>query len=418
MKKSFSLILLLFISYTTLSQWSINVTFTPAQSLQSVRFYDANTGLCTAPVYGNQFNIHRTTNAGLNWVNQTAGYTGIRFMSIWFVSADTAFISGNNGIIVKTVNAGQNWITMPTGDTTTQIWGIQFVNSFTGFACGSMGRIIKSTDRGLTWFPLSSGVQNAFSSIFFRNEQTGYISGSAIVLKTTNAGTTWTNCNAPYFSGFENFRQIIFLDDNTGYFASDAGRIVKTTNAGGNWTLLTTGTTESMFGIYFINMNTGYACGNAGKIIVTTDAGATWFPQASGTTDILTSVWFTSATTGYISTWFSKILKTTNGGFVFVEPISSEVPDKFSLEQNYPNPFNPSTKIKFAVPSDVRSEKSNVKLVVYDVLGNEITTLVNEKLAPGTYEVTWDAANHPSGVYFYQLKAGDFSETKRMTLVK
>ncbi|RPI13137.1 MAG: T9SS C-terminal target domain-containing protein [Ignavibacteriae bacterium] len=97
---------------------------------------------------------------------------------------------------------------------------------------------------------------------------------------------------------------------------------------------------------------------------------------------------------------------------------TSEVPVNFSLNQNYPNPFNPSTKIKFEIPSNVKREMSNVKIVIYDVIGKEITTLVNEQLSPGTYEVEWNASNNPSGVYFYKLHADGFTDTKRMVLVK
>jgi hypothetical protein len=89
------------------------------------------------------------------------------------------------------------------------------------------------------------------------------------------------------------------------------------------------------------------------------------------------------------------------------------VPEKFSLAQNYPNPFNPSTIIKFQIP-----KLSGVKLVVFDILGKEITTLVNEKLQPGEYEVTFDGSNLPSGVYIYKLQSGDFSDSKKLVLIK
>ena len=86
---------------------------------------------------------------------------------------------------------------------------------------------------------------------------------------------------------------------------------------------------------------------------------------------------------------------------------------KFNLDQNYPNPFNPSTKIKYSV-----TQSSNVVIKVFDVLGNEIETLVSEEKTAGTYELTWNAANLPSGVYFYQLSAGDYLETKKMVLIR
>ncbi len=101
----------------------------------------------------------------------------------------------------------------------------------------------------------------------------------------------------------------------------------------------------------------------------------------------------------------------------FLYPISEVkdkiIPDKYSLEQNYPNPFNPSTKIKYSVP-----HTSNVVLKVFDILGNEIETLINEEKQTGTYELTWYAENLPSGIYFYQIKAGSFVGTKKMVLVK
>ncbi|MCU0414293.1 MAG: T9SS type A sorting domain-containing protein [Ignavibacteriaceae bacterium] len=89
------------------------------------------------------------------------------------------------------------------------------------------------------------------------------------------------------------------------------------------------------------------------------------------------------------------------------------LPSKFLLSQNYPNPFNPSTKIKYSVP-----QSSNVELKVFDMLGKEIETLIDEEKPSGTYEVTWYAASLSSGVYFYRLQAGSFIETKKMILLK
>ena len=103
-----------------------------------------------------------------------------------------------------------------------------------------------------------------------------------------------------------------------------------------------------------------------------------------------------------------------NSGFVIgVEPISSTTPSSFRLHQNYPNPFNPKTKIKVEI-----AKLCNVKLIVYDILGREVAKLVNEKLKPGTYEVEFDGSKYASGVYFYKLITDDFSETKKMLMIK
>ncbi len=90
-----------------------------------------------------------------------------------------------------------------------------------------------------------------------------------------------------------------------------------------------------------------------------------------------------------------------------------KLPNQFSLSQNYPNPFNPTTQITFTLP-----KASNVTLTVYNVLGQQIATLVNGKNEPGEHSVSWNALNIPSGVYFYRIVAGDFVQTKKMVLMK
>jgi hypothetical protein len=100
---------------------------------------------------------------------------------------------------------------------------------------------------------------------------------------------------------------------------------------------------------------------------------------------------------------------------------NSEVTSDFRLEQNYPNPFNPITKIKFNIPQSVilsGAKNPFIELKIFDNLGREVSTLVNEQLKPGTYDVDFDGSNFSSGVYYYKLIAGDYSETKKMVLVK
>jgi len=112
--------------------------------------------------------------------------------------------------------------------------------------------------------------------------------------------------------------------------------------------------------------------------------------------------------------WCSNI----NLNSIGIQNISNEIPVKFSLEQNYPNPFNPTTKIRFTLPLWRGEGGRNLKLIVYDILGKEIQTLVNENLSAGIYEVTFDASKLNSGIYFYRLTTDNFSETKRMIYLK
>ena len=151
-----------------------------------------------------------------------------------------------------------------------------------------------------------------------------------------------------------------------------------------------------------------------GSVLRSTDSGNTWSMQTFNQTEMLNGISFVGDYTGWIVGNNGTILHTTNGGVSFVEEEQiDEVPSEFLLSQNYPNPFNPSTKIKYSVP-----QPSQVQIKVFDVLGNEIETLVSEEKPTGTYEITWNAASLPSGVYFYQLQAGEFIQSKKMILIK
>ncbi|MGQ9644553.1 MAG: T9SS type A sorting domain-containing protein, partial [Ignavibacterium sp.] len=133
------------------------------------------------------------------------------------------------------------------------------------------------------------------------------------------------------------------------------------------------------------------------------------------------------------SLYASGIGKNPNGNLDFmtvkfssltaVEETDISSPNTFHLYQNYPNPFNPYTKIRYSIPDVIASpngtkQSANVTLKVYDVLGNEVATLVDEFKSAGNYEVKFDATNLSSGTYFYRITAGEFSETKKLILIK
>jgi hypothetical protein len=120
-------------------------------------------------------------------------------------------------------------------------------------------------------------------------------------------------------------------------------------------------------------------------------------------------VWTDERAGSYNMEIYTALINTSVG----ITPSVNNVPDKFELLQNYPNPFNPTTNIKYQIPNN-----SYVSLKVFDIIGKEITTLVNEKQSPGSYEVSFDGSNLPSGVYFYKLITGNYSETRKMVLIK
>jgi hypothetical protein len=114
----------------------------------------------------------------------------------------------------------------------------------------------------------------------------------------------------------------------------------------------------------------------------------------------------------FMDGWYIDNIKISTFGITDVEDYA-QLPTEFSLSQNYPNPFNPSTKIKYSIPT-----QSKVVIKVHDILGNEVATLMDEEKSVGTYELTWNASNLSSGIYFYQLRAGDFIQMKKMILLK
>jgi len=422
MSKGFPILFLLLLVFSSAnSQWIIQHTSVPSQSIYCMKFFNDNTGYHSGVLYNSStYNIYKTTTGGINYTAQNSHYTSQRFMSIWILHPDTVFFSGNYGKILRTVDGGQNWVTLYS-DTTRQFWGLWFVNSLTGFVAGSYGTIMKTTNRGNNWVILTTNIQNALDGIYFVNENTGYVAGANVVLKTTNAGVNWTNKYGIFISGFESAKAVYFSDENTGYYCTNTSncRIVKTTDGGDNWALIHSNEgIGAGWDMSFINDMTGYVCTGSGKILKTTDAGNTWEIQNTPLTENLYAIHFPSMLTGYVASWSGKILKTTNGGATFIHNSSNENPNKFELFQNYPNPFNPTTKIRFSLPHG-----GIVRLKVYNSLGQEVSELISEQMSRGIYEVEFDGSDLNSGVYFYRLRytsidGNHFSKTKKLLLIK
>ena len=195
----------------------------------------------------------------------------------------------------------------------------------------------------------------------------------------------------------------------------------KTTNTGSNFTDATAWINTAAFNNRVFALNSqvlltnpyGYANGNWTPL-----AGSPALTGGNFTYPNLSDPYFTSTTyvgafaqgSDWTATWSQFSPETYTIG---IKQIASEVPQAFTLKQNYPNPFNPSTKINFALP-----KAGIVTLKVYDITGKEVANLVNQNLSVGTYEYDFNASNLTSGIYFYTLKTGNFTETKKMMLVK
>jgi len=154
---------------------------------------------------------------------------------------------------------------------------------------------------------------------------------------------------------------------------------------------------------------------------LSSNMGANWSEVSNGLpSDPRMSSIAISSSGGNFNYYAGLFENSLNGAKVFkmsipigIQPISNNTPAAFSLSQNYPNPFNPSAKIRFSIPYP-----AEVRLSVFDILGREISVLVNEKLIAGTYESDWNAKGEAGGVYFYRLEAEGYSETKKMLMVK
>ena len=202
-------------------------------------------------------------------------------------------------------------------------------------------------------------------------------------------------------------------DTLNGYILGDGGTILKTTDGGATWQVQPSpGTSLNAF--KFLDTGEGWVAADSGKIFKTVDGGNTWLSQNSGVQSSLTSVDFTDRLHGVAVGGSGVVLVTKNGGVTAVsERTIASVPGSPTLQQNYPNPFNPSTTINYSLPAN-----SRVVLKVYDLLGREVRTLVDEKQNAGYHNVTFQAAGLPSGVYFYRLQAATYSETKKLLLLK
>jgi photosystem II stability/assembly factor-like uncharacterized protein len=417
MKKLFTALFVVFsfcsISY---SQWNVVYTPNPAQTVMCLKFWDNNTGYHAGILYNSStFNIHKTTNGGLNYTDQSSNFTAQRFMSVWIIHPDTVFMSGNYGKIIRTVNGGTNWSTMYS-DTNLQFWGLWFTSSQTGYVAGSNGVIMKTTNTGTNWFSLTTPTSTALDGIWFVNDNTGYVGGANVFLKTTDAGATWVNKTGLFISPFETAQSVYFSDDNTGYYCTNTAncRIVKTTNGGDNWSLVNDNATAGAgWDMSFPNTNTGYVCTGNGYILKTTNAGLNWGVQNTPLTENLYQIHFPSVNTGYVACWSGKILKTTNGGLTFTANVNGEIPEKYELEQNFPNPFNPQTTIRFSVP-----KKEFITLKVFDIKGQEVKSLIADEYQPGNYEIKLTGEGLSSGVYYYRMQSKDYSQTKKMILLK
>jgi hypothetical protein len=330
--------------------------------------------------------------------------------------------------LYKTTDGGENWeILSGPGYMTT--YGMQFVTPSIGWITtdGPVGitAVLKTTDGGVIWF----------NSIFcfcyllhpyFIDSLKGWNVKVDQVIYTNDGGLNW-NFQYTYPPSFSP-RKIFFTDSLNGWIIGYNGLILHTSTGGIIPVELISFSATSLDNKLKLEWTTATETNNSGftveRALIPNSKfefrNSNWteigFVPGFGTTTEPKSYSFTDedVSTGIYKYRLKQI--DFDGTFTYSSEIEVEVdfsPKEFVLYQNYPNPFNPNTVISYQLPVT-----SNVNLKVYDILGNEVATLVNEEKQPGVYEVEFDASSLASGMYLYKLQAGTFVQTKKMILLK
>jgi len=388
------------------------------KTLDAVQFFNPSTGYITGA--GGLF--MKTYNGGANWelLRIDSLY---EFFKMCFTDPNNGFVYGARysspytyTIMYKTTNAGASWSVDPAG-ATSLINDIMFINSQTGFFATNSGYVYKTTNAGGNWQSVFYISNRKFFSIRFVNGQTGYLGGSlGAILKSTNGGINW---ESKYIGTNDNLRSIFFLNENTGYVTGldpnySITNVYKTTDGGESWSSTFAGN-GNHYSVHFTDIQNGHLCGTGGSYLRTTNGGLNWFRPVTITGYDMNSVFFTDYNTGYITGSSGMILKTTSGGLTGSEITTngSITISEYSLKQNYPNPFNPETIVRFSL-----LKSGNVKINVYDIRGCEIKSFNQGYKQAGEYSVIVNLGGYSSGIYFYSLIADEFTETKKMILIK
>ena len=372
-----------------------NITYVQFDIFQSCSMINETEGFSLSQQSG----IYKTTDSGNSWNHL---YTNnVDSTGVYLYANDICFIDEKNGFVVGSEYPlnGPGGAAILTTKSSALSWKLEWkktdsifypgLNSIcnVGTTCwtvGERGMVVKYNPQS-GWVEQIPITDLPLKKVFFIDDDHGWIAGGyknetgfqSILLRTKNGGVNWeANKNQKYL-----VNDLWFTSNQHGWAVgcdlTDKGVILESKDGGDSWTVAVDNLLGPLNSI-FIKENYAWAVGEYGLILRTTDAGITWIDD--------------------------------NNDKLY--------PTEFKLEQNYPNPFNPSTIIKYTIPDVQTQNFASVRLVIYDILGREVATLVNEKQKPGNYEVEWDAGKNSTGIYFYRITAGIYSNTKKMILLK
>ena len=384
--------------------------------------------------------VFYSTNDGETWENRTNNLPGNWFTNVAVnPKTGTVFVAANFDYCYRSTDMGNTWGKMTTLGSTPVVT-FEF-NSAGEIYTGYFDRFYKSTDDGVTWiqkFPNASPISDIAVGI---NDYVYLATDGQGVFLSIDGGDNWDPINDGLddlnIKHIESFNDTTSLKKNTGN-CSDAtcsteDKIFEYN--GTQWNL----SQENI--IVLSQFKTAATNGPTGEASLILTAALLYAKDPKCAWDILTDSHNKDEPLGGFAKFPKNNLNKknesnfdsleifigTNGGGIYkgtftltgIEDEKNIIPDKYVLEQNYPNPFNPNTKIRYSIPSSQNplpegARGGLVTLKVYDLLGREVATLVNEQQQPGNYEVTFDGSRLASGVYFYRLRAGNFVAAKKL----
>lgn len=389
--------------------------------------------------------IHTSSDDGVTWIN--TGY------SDW--SAVKSVSAVNNNLIVGCDGQLGASVSRDNGSTFTEYHSLNqsYINTlvkkdneiFAGTTpyLPNRGGVFHSSDLGATWNNI--GIIN--KDILSLAVKDNYLFAGSIydgVYRTTNNGSTWNQLNNGLNSLW--ISALAFIDNNL-YAGTNSG-VYLSSDFGLNWNFI--GMEYEWIKSFCVKDDVLYTCvedglykldpqnnwnkieipdhsyfqfiysfddflfvGASNQLLLSADNGATWKSIFQSSNDIFINSIFANNDFVYCGTWGDGLWKVPLDVITEVKGDEPEIRFDFNLAQNYPNPFNPITSIGYTIPSS-----EFVTLKIYDILGNEVTTLVNEVKAPGIYKVQFNAGNLSSGMYIYKVQAGNFHQEKKMVLLK
>jgi len=361
---------------------------------------------------GTSSGIYYSSNNGTKWDHINTGLTKTNMLSL-AVAGTNIFAGSDSGGVYLSTDSGATWasslqITNPVLSLAEFKNGTPGSTIFAGSE--NVGGIYRSTDSGTDWTQLGMFSKHFWSlSVFYLSGGLEIIAGTDNgVYISTDIGVTWTQFN----SGLTNLIVHALAISGTNIFAGTENGVFISTNIGTSWTQINNGLTNTnitSFAVSGIDLFAGTGKG----VFMYNNKSSNWTQVNDGlsNTNILSlCVFNTNIFAGTDSSiWMRPLSEVITG----VEKNKNNLPTSFSLWQNYPNPFNPVTTISFSIP-----KTGFVTLKVYDILGRDIATLVKEYRPAGNYSIKFDGSKTTSGVYFYRLQSGNYTETKKLLLIK